>query len=184
MPGCRRKIDSYRRIAIFINSTLNQKNSIMGKAKIKIIKDSTDGNGSITATSGTSEAGSATATSTAPNAIITLVDDKSGEEFDFETPHYMGLGFNVGDVVKYETFTNAATKTTVVVAARRFVAGTIASVTDDRNGFLTEKLTGKRIPFYQPLVRDLGITVGSEVKYDLVPQAGGGEVAVNLDSNV
>lgn len=149
------------------------------KGKIKIIKDSSGGgDGATMATS------SGTAVETAPTAIITIVDAKSGTELEFEQPNYKGLLFNVDDLIRYETINIPGAAKPIVISARRFQAGTVTSITDACSGVITEKITGKTINFYQPSLKDLGIAAGASVKYDLVPGLKGEEIAVNVEADV
>jgi hypothetical protein len=149
------------------------------KGKVKGIRDNTGGgDGATMATS------SETATATAPTAIVTIVDAKSGMELEYEQPNYKGLLFNVDDLIRYETINVPGAAKPIVVSARRFQAGTITSITDACTGVLTEKITGKTINFYQPSLKELGITAGASVKYDLVPGLKGEEIAVNVEADV
>ena len=171
-----------------------------GKAKVGAIKDSTgggDGSGStiVTGGGGTVNNPPVSGTGSVPGgpvasppgtpsgtAIISITDIRTGQQFDFEQPNYMGLDLNVGDIVKYDTIIPAGTKTPVVVSASRLNVGVVASVTSDKTGTLTERVSKKTIAFFQTNLNDLGIKAGAHVAYDLVPGANGTEVAVNLNN--
>ncbi len=139
-------------------------------AKIKGIKADTGGSA---ATGGDG------AVASAPTAIVTIVDDKSGAEYEFEQPNYKGLLLNVGDAVKYETIDIPGAKP-VVVYARRIQSGFLASLDLGNIGTITEKRSKKMISFFQVNQKELGFVVGEKVRYDLISDLNGGELAVNV----
>jgi hypothetical protein len=142
------------------------------KKKIKNIKDSTGSGDGATITvfdiSNKALNTGTTATATAPDEM-------------FEQTGYKALCFNIGDVVNVETINIPGTATPVIVSARRIQRGTVLTITDSTTGTIEENKTKKVINFKQPFVKEIGIIPGSEVKYDLVLNSAGTEVAVNVE---
>jgi hypothetical protein len=129
-------------------------------------------------------------TGSGDGAQITVTDIVSGgggsagtaavAEVTFDQPGYKALCFGIGDVINTESITVAGAS--VIVSARRIQRGTVTAITSSNLGTISENKTNKNIAFDQPYVKEKGIAVGTEVKYDLVYDfKTGGEVAVNVE---
>lgn len=142
------------------------------KKKIKSIKDNTGSGDGATIT-----VGDVSTTSSGGTAVATTPD------IMFDQPNFKALCFNLGDIINVETITLAGTTDPTVVKARRIQRGTVLSTgTDNKTGTIEENKSKKVISFYQAYLKELGIVVGTEVKYDLVPDyKTGGEIAVNVE---
>jgi hypothetical protein len=98
----------------------------------------------------------------------------------FEQVGHKALCFNVDDIINTESIVIGGA--TIITGARRIVRGTVLATANNNSGTIEENKSNKVINFRQPYLKELGITVGSEVRYDLVPNLiSGGEIAVNVE---
>ncbi|MCX6312546.1 MAG: hypothetical protein NT084_13035 [Bacteroidetes bacterium] len=104
---------------------------------------------------------------TASNNQIIMTDNKTGLDIAFTIPvDAAAMNLNVGDEVRYDTVPGT---TNQIAYVERICSGTVAAVgADNGSGVISEKLTGKQINFYQPFLKELGIKIGTAVKYNLV----------------
>jgi hypothetical protein len=108
-----------------------------------------------------------TTTATAPDAM-------------FEQVGHKALCFNVGDIINTESILVGGAS--VIIGARRIVRGTVIATANNNSGTISENRSNKVINFRQPYLKELRITAGSEVRYDLIPDlVTGGEIAVNVE---
>lgn len=107
-----------------------------------------------------------------------IEDPKSKTQFPFTQPNHKELCLNVGDKVKYDIVTPPGAKA-AAVNVERITAGTVVGVDGLGGGFIEERQTQKKVPFYQPFASETGIEVGDIVRYSLICTAKG-ELAVNL----
>lgn len=141
------------------------------KKKIKNIKDTTGSGDGAQITVGDftpTRSGGGTAPAPAPDQT-------------FEQAGFKALCFNIGDIINTESIILPGTSNSVIVTARRIQRGTVLTVNDDNTGTIEENKSLKTINFKQPYAKDLLISAGSEVKYDLVKTPAGGEIAVNVE---
>jgi hypothetical protein len=145
------------------------------KKKIKNIKDNAGGsNGaSITVNDLSATKPATSGTSTTAGAVA---PDETFEQFG-----YKALCFNIGDIINTESIMLPGSATPTIVSARRIQRGTVLSIIDSTTGTIEENKSKKVISFTQPHFKEIGIAVGTEVKYDLIMTAAGTEMAVNVE---
>jgi hypothetical protein len=118
--------------------------------------------------------------------------DKNGISYEFTQIYSTELSLQDGDAVRFDVV-NIDGKAIANNVIRRTV-GTIESINlDNSSGYIIEKeLNPKRfgsdgkpnmIRFYQPHLRELGISVNDIVHYDLVNDLKGETIAVNVSEN-
>ncbi|MBI3509994.1 MAG: hypothetical protein HY064_04980 [Bacteroidetes bacterium] len=152
--------------------------------KIKVIKDDMGSGGGITYTSGGGSTGSIGGGAIDLSQIlVTVVSDRTGQEYIFNIPYYGSMNLNVGDSVKFEVLPQPMQKPDIPVYLERIQTGTIATINaDGASGTITEKTSGKTVNFYQAHLAELRIAVGDSVRYTLVYTTKG-EIAVNVGQN-